>query len=75
MGCATATVYRHWGRGGNNAVLPNSFADERKKSGPNITPSQIRRIRSLRQQGFKIKKIAELVGLTASTVHRHLEKK
>lgn len=42
---------------------------------PNITPSQIRRIRNLRKQGFKIEKIAELVGVTTSAVHRHLEKK
>ncbi|NLF69666.1 MAG: helix-turn-helix domain-containing protein [Candidatus Anammoximicrobium sp.] len=35
----------------------------------------MRQIRSLRKQGFKVKKIAELVGLTTSTVHRHLEKK
>lgn len=75
VGCATATVYRHWGRGGNHAMLPNSLADKRKKVGPNVTPSQIRQIRSLRKQGFKVKKIAELVGLTTSTVHRHLEKK
>ncbi|NLF69665.1 MAG: helix-turn-helix domain-containing protein [Candidatus Anammoximicrobium sp.] len=39
VGCATATVYRHWGRGGNHAMLPNSLADKRKKVGPNVTPS------------------------------------
>jgi DNA-binding MarR family transcriptional regulator len=44
------------------------------QGGPNITPGQIRRIRSLRKQGFKVKKIAELVGVTTQTVHRHLKK-
>jgi DNA invertase Pin-like site-specific DNA recombinase len=58
-----------------DALPPVPFPAERKKGGPNITPGQIRRIRSLRKQGFKIKKIAELVGVTTQTVHRHLKKK
>jgi len=57
-----------------DAVPPEPFPEKRKKGGPNITSGQIRRIRSLRKQGFKIKKIAELVGVTTQTVHRHLKK-
>ncbi len=74
VGCAAATIYRHWGRNGNDTMPTAPFPDEQNKGGLNITPSQIRRIRSLRKQGFKIKKIAELVGVTTATVHRHLKK-
>jgi DNA-binding MarR family transcriptional regulator len=55
------------------ATPENPFPEERKKGGPNISLGQIRRIRSLKKQGFKIKKIAELVGVTTQTVHRHLK--
>jgi len=58
-----------------DSIPSEPFPAERKKGGPNITPGQIRQIRSLRKQGFKIKKIAELVGVTTQTVHRHLKKK
>jgi DNA-binding NarL/FixJ family response regulator len=51
------------------------FPEKRKKGEPNITPGQIRRIRNLRRQGFKVKKIAEEVGVSAQTVHRHSNKK
>lgn len=57
------------------AIPPDPFPENRKKGGPNITPGQIGRIRKLRRQGFKIKKIAELVGVTTQTVHRHLKQK
>jgi len=40
----------------------NSFPEERKKFGPSISLGQIRRIRSLSKHGYKITKIAELVG-------------
>lgn len=57
-----------------DAAPEDPFPEKRKKGGPNITPGQIRRIRSLRRQGFKVKKIAELVGVSTQTVHRHLKK-
>ena len=58
-----------------DAAPEDPFPEKRKKGGPNITLGQIRRIRSLRKQGFKVKKIAELVGVTTQTVHRHSKRK
>jgi len=43
-----------------------------KDGGANITVAQIRRIRQLGAEGYKRKKIAEIVGVSTVTVWRHL---
>ena len=70
-----STPPAEWDVAATNASTPKASPPEKpKRGGTNITPGQIGRIRSLRKQGFKIKKIAELVGVTTQTVHRYLEK-
>jgi hypothetical protein len=54
--------------------FPSEQAKVQKEGGTNITLGQIRRIRSLAKQGFKKAKIAELVGVSSSTVWRYCRK-
>ena len=54
-----------------DATPVDPFPEKPKLGGPNITPGQIQKIRRMRQQGFKVWKIAEVVGVTRQTVHRH----
>jgi hypothetical protein len=53
------------------ATPVDPFPEKRKMGGPNITPGQIQRIRKMRRQGYKVWKIAEVVGVTRQTVHRY----
>jgi hypothetical protein len=54
-----------------DATPVDPYPEKRKMGGPNITPGQIQRIRKMRQQGYKVLKIAEDVGVTRQTVHRY----
>jgi hypothetical protein len=56
--------------------VENPFPTEQPKitkdGGPNISVGQSRRIQQLENQGYKRKKIAEMVGVSVVTVWRHL---
>lgn len=54
-------------------AVENPFPAEELKGGPNITRGQIIRIRRMKKEGFKISKIAEVVGVARTTVYRNLK--
>ena len=47
------------------------FPDDAKKSNTSISLGKIKRIQQLRQQGFTLKKVAELTGVSIQTVQRY----
>lgn len=51
------------------AAVENPFPDEVKK--PSLSLGKRNRIQDLRQQGYTMKKVAELVGVCIDTVRRH----
>jgi hypothetical protein len=54
------------------AARSDEFPPEPKRGGPNISIGKIERIRDLRAEGVRPSQIAELVGVSRTTVYRHL---
>ena len=54
--------------------IENPFPEQRKRGGSNISQSKIRRIKSMRRQGFNLDHIAETLGVAKQTASRHSQK-
>jgi hypothetical protein len=54
-------------------LVPVPFPEDARKSNPALSRGEIKRIIELRQQGFLIKKICEVVGVTPDTVRRYMK--
>ena len=52
------------------AVVAAPFPEDRPKGGPNISPGKIKRIQTMKRQGYKVGYIAEKVGVSTETVRR-----
>lgn len=57
------------------AAPEDPFPEKRKKGGPNITRGRIKRMQRMRDPGFKVKVIADTVGVSYATVVRHTSKR